>query len=32
MDYTSKFISLEQALSMVKSNDYIVTGMVAAPT
>ena len=30
MDYTSKFISLEQALSMVKSNDYIVTGLGAA--
>lgn len=30
MDYSSKLISLEQALAMVKSNDQIVTGLGAA--
>ena len=30
MDYSSKLISIEQALAMVKSNDQIVTGLGAA--
>lgn len=30
MDYSSKIISVEKALSMVKSNDHIVTGLGAA--
>ena len=30
MDYTSKIISLEKALSLVKSGDIIVTGLGAA--
>ena len=30
MDIQSKYISVEQALSMVKSNDVIVTGLGAA--
>lgn len=30
MDYTSKLISLEKALSLVKSGDTIVTGLGAA--
>ena len=27
VDYTSKIISIEEALNMVKSNDHIVTGL-----
>jgi acyl-CoA hydrolase len=30
LDYSSKIISVEKALSMVKSNDHIVTGLGAA--
>ena len=30
MDYTSKIISLEKALSLVKSGDIVVTGLGAS--
>ena len=30
MDYQNKIITVQQAIKMVKSNDVIVSGMVAA--